>query len=332
MSVRTFCRGGETSQPEWVLPIARELDLVEGALESAVVSDVAVASALSSHLFSAGGKRIRPALVVLSALASGGQRNDDRIIGLAAASELVHAASLLHDDVVDETSARRGVTTANAIWGNKLSVLGGDFLLSKGFGLLSGIGDSEIFSALSATAVLMSESEMLQAASDGSPQAWRENYWRIIRGKTASLTGSCCECGAILAGAEAGTRRALADYGQSFGLAFQITDDLLDITGDSARTGKDIGTDLINGKFTLPVLLAMEKQPSLSALMASGFCKSEEAEKIAGVVIESGAAAEARCTAVRYAKDANACLVALPDSEYRSALQALAESVIDREV
>jgi octaprenyl-diphosphate synthase len=300
-------------------------------LGSVVASDVAVASDLSLHLFSAGGKRVRPALVILSALACGGSE-DDRVISLAAATELVHSASLLHDDVVDETSARRGVATANAMWGNKLSVLGGDLLLSKAFSLLAGIGNSEILSALSATAVLMSESEMLQAASEGSIESWREYYWRIIRGKTASLTGSCCECGAILRGASPATRRALAGYGHTFGLAFQITDDLLDITGDPARTGKDIGTDLIHGKFTLPVLLAAERRPELLELVGSGLCTCEEAERIAAIVLESGAADEARRKAVEYGEEACRQLGEIPHSDYRSALEALAVSVIDREV
>ena len=324
-------------QPEWVSVIASELDLVECKLETTVTSDVPVAFDLSIHLFSAGGKRIRPVLTILSALASGDNVDIDRVINLAVATELVHTASLVHDDVVDETKERRGVSTANNEWGNKLSVLGGDFLLSKGFSLLASDGDADVLRVLSSTAVKMTESEILQAASEGSLASWEREYWRIIDGKTAAFMGACCECGAILTRAGSDLRRALSEYGTQLGIAFQITDDLLDIAGNPAQTGKDIGTDLTNGKFTLPVLLALrnmneDDRRDLLSSVQGGSLAREDARRIAKLVADCGAVEMAREVACNHAKNACEQLADVRPSEYKSALEALASSVINRDV
>jgi octaprenyl-diphosphate synthase len=316
--------------------IAPQLELVERTLEHVVASDVSTASELALHLFSAGGKRIRPALLILSALASGGDPEDDRFIRLAAAAELVHTASLIHDDVVDKTTERRGRSTANGIWGNRASVLGGDYLVSKAFTVLAGVGDTEIMEVLSAAAVRMTESEMLQAESEGSMQLWEANYWRIIGGKTAAFMGVCCECGAMAGLASVQVRRALLDYGTALGLAFQITDDLLDMSGDPAISGKDTGTDLTHGKFTLPVLLAIrdcgnEDREPLRTVLKKGRLTSEEAREAADVVISCGAAETARQSALGYVESACSCLEVLPKSDYAGALNALARSIVDRE-
>lgn len=316
--------------PAWARPISTQLDLVETTLDAVAASDVSVATDMSSRLFAAGGKRIRPALALLSALANGADGSDERLIDFAASTELVHSASLLHDDVVDETRARRGVLTANATWGNKLSVLGGDFLLSKAFALLARVRNLDILSALSSSAVAMTEGEMLQAASEGSLQAWQENYWRIIRGKTAALMGACCECGAILAGTDPTVRESMASFGIEIGLAFQITDDLLDISGDPAVTGKEIGADLTNGKFTLPILLALERCPEEAAKLSSGEATAAEAKRLATLAVECGAAEAARRMAVDHVQSARSQLASLPASEYTAALDLLASSLADR--
>lgn len=336
MSAYVLNTGYPEPQPEVILPIASHLDLVERKLEEAAASEVSVASDLSVHLFSAGGKRVRPSLVILSALASGAEPTDERIVDLAAAAELVHTASLVHDDVVDETSERRGVATASARWGNKMGVLGGDFLLSKAFSLLADIGDLEVIGVLSSVAVRMTEGEMLQAASEGSLASWESSYWRIIYGKTAAFMGACCRCGAILAGADADQRHILSEYGEQLGLAFQITDDLLDMTGNPARTGKDIGADLMNGKYTLPLLLALQKLEGddrvtvLSAINKSDLTRAE-ARAVAHLVIGCGAAQLAREAALYRAELASAQLGRLAASEYIAALESLAASVAARE-
>lgn len=313
------------------------MQMVEDRLDAITVSEVEVASDISTKLFSAGGKRIRPKLVILSALACGG-RDYTRMVDLAAAAELIHTASLVHDDVIDETIERRGVATANARWGNKLSVLGGDFLLSKAFSLISGIGDHEILRVLSANAVRMSEAEMLQVMCEGNLKLWDANYWRIVEGKTASFMSACCECGAILAGADGLTRAMLAGYGNQLGMAFQITDDLLDILGDPSVTGKAIGTDIINGKFTLPLLLAAKNENMadqcrklLSESKDNGGLSPDGLETIVRLIVESGAAEEARRTALDCARSACDRLSGIPSSSYTDALCDLAMSIASRE-
>ncbi|MCL5104955.1 MAG: polyprenyl synthetase family protein [Armatimonadetes bacterium] len=325
----------ENARPGWMAPIASQLDLVERKLEATVTSEAQPAFEMAIHLFSAGGKRIRPALVLLSACAAGAEAGDPRAINLAASTELVHMASLVHDDVVDETSERRGVATANAKWGNKLSVLGGDFLLSKSFTLLAADGDFDVLRVLSSMAVGMTESEVLQASSDGSIAAWEENYWQIIRGKTAEFMGACCECGAIVAGADERVRAAMIEYGLQLGFAFQITDDILDIEGNPARTGKPVGTDLIHGKFTLPVLLALqsfdsEARRTFLASVNSGSMSADSVREVVQQVIASGAVEMARERALRFAEQAMEQLKAIPTSPYSDALEMLAESVIGR--
>lgn len=310
-----------------------ELERVERTLESVIDSDVAPAFELSMHLLSAGGKRIRPSLLMLSALACG-ECDLDRMANLAAATELVHMASLVHDDVVDETRERRGASTASEVYGNKISVLGGDYLLSKAFHLLSMHGSPEIFKALSGTAVQMTESEMLQASGEGDLSVWEAHYWRIIHGKTADFLGSCCECGALLAGADQQTRESLREYGIQLGLAFQITDDVLDIAGDRALTGKETGTDLMHGKFTLPVLLALrdgDDDGSLRESLAKGWLSRPEAERVAAKVIAHGGLDSARLAAIDCTDAGIKQLSGLARSKYTDALSALAGFVISRE-
>jgi octaprenyl-diphosphate synthase len=319
--------------PGWSSTVAMELERVERTLESVLNSDISSAYDLSMRLLTSGGKRIRPSLLVICALASG-ECDPDRMAYLAAATELVHMASLVHDDVVDETHERRGASTASECYGNKISVLGGDYLLSKAFYLLSTHGSPEILRALSGTAVQMTESEILQASGEGDLSVWEANYWRIIHGKTADFMGSCCESGAYLAGADQQTRESLREYGVQLGLAFQITDDVLDIAGDRALTGKETGTDLMHGKFTLPVLLALrdgDQDGSLREALAKGWLTPSEAEEVAARVIACGGLDSARLAAVDCADAAVKQLSGVTRSEYTDALSALAGFVISRE-
>jgi len=317
--------------------VAALTQMVEDRLAAITASEIEVAYDISTRLFSAGGKRVRPTLVILSALACG-SCDYARMVDLAAAVELTHTASLVHDDVIDETAERRGIATANIRWGNKLSVLGGDFLLSKAFSLISGIGDHDVLQVLSANAVRMSEAEMLQAICEGDLKLWNANYWRIVEGKTASFMAACCECGAILAGADGLTRAMLSGYGNQLGIAFQITDDLLDILGDPSVTGKAIGTDLVHGKFTLPLLFALKDESVanqceklLSESKNNGGLSSESLQTIVRLIIESGAAEEARRMALDCARNACDRLGGIPSSDYKDALCALAMSIANRE-
>lgn len=326
----------EYAKPQWMTAAGPYLSMVERRIQESVQSDVPVALALSSHLHSAGGKRIRPALTILSALATNPSSDMDRVINFATSVEMVHMASLVHDDVIDEARERRGAQTANAIWGNKLSVLGGDFLLAKAFSILALDSDAQIIRVLSNTAVLMTESEILQASSEGNLADWQANYWNIIRGKTAAFMSTCCECGAIIAEVPDHLRNAVAEYGMQIGFAFQITDDLLDICGDPAITGKELGTDLMNGKFTLPILLALDElnpktRLQLTKLASDGISRAR-AEELAREVVESGAAGKARQQAADCAQKALNQLTDLPDSEYKTALAHLAVSLTNRNV
>ena len=325
----------DASNRKWAGSIASELRLVEKKLQASVTSQVPQAQDIASHLLNAGGKRIRPALVLLSAFASKKNVDNDRVVGLAAATELVHMASLVHDDVVDETSERRGVATASSKWGNKLSVLGGDFLLSKAFSILATDGDMKLISVLSEMAAKMAESEMLQAASEGDLAAWEKNYWEIIKGKTANFMSACCECGAVTAGADDAARAALREYGLQIGLAFQITDDLLDISGDAAETGKETGSDLCQGKFTLPILIALrtldeDRKSKILSVINSGTISKEDARAISESIIECGAVEEARNSAAEFAASAVRQLYMMPETIYKQSLVMLAQSIIER--
>jgi len=325
----------ENASLVWTSPIKSELELVETRLRTAVESDVSTALDISMHLFASGGKRIRPALTILSALASGTVRDKCSLIDIATAAELFHTASLIHDDVVDETSERRGRATAASQWGNKISVLGGDFLLARTFFLLAGVGNVEVFDILSRTAARMTECEILQACSEGDVDSWMANYWQIIEGKTAAFLSGCCECGAVLSNADRGIRDALSRYGFHVGIAFQITDDVLDIAGDPAQTGKDYAADLAQGKFTLPVILALSraeqfKKESLQNQLRKGYLCADEARKVAELVIETGAIQAAQDEAQHHTRLATQQLSLLPPSEYRSALESFADLVTDR--
>lgn len=323
----------QSSLPDWAAPIARELGMVERTLEATMCSDVPTAYDLSIGLLTAGGKRVRPALVILSAMASG-EHDAETMFRIAAAAELTHMASLVHDDVVDETRERRGARTANESWGNKISVLGGDYLLSKAFQLLVANGGPDVLRVLSATAVRMTESEILQASAEGDLSLWEANYWRIIRDKTAYFLGACCECGGYIGGADDETRERLREYGVQLGLAFQITDDVLDIAGDPAVTGKATGSDLTQGKYTLPVLLALRDSAdavSLRSMLMTGQLTRGEAALVATRVIECGAVESARGVAVECVDKAREQLCGVAASDYTRALDALADFVIGRE-
>ncbi|MGI6294624.1 MAG: polyprenyl synthetase family protein [Armatimonadota bacterium] len=332
MSVSFLHSGRDLTGGEWAAAIADELNLVERTLQSAIDSDIATAYELSNHLLTAGGKRIRPSLLILSALACE-DCDRQRMAYLAASTELVHMASLVHDDVIDETRERRGSSTAGERYGNKISVLGGDYLLSKAFNLLCTHGSLEIMGALSATAVAMTESEILQASGEGDLAVWEADYWRIIHGKTADFMGSCCECGAMLAGADAPVRAALREYGTQLGLAFQITDDVLDLTGNREITGKEIGTDLLHGKFTLPVLMALRSKgsgPYLRELLSKPTLTMSDIEQVSAIIIDSGGLQSAKSAASDCAQAALKHLSAIPQSVYKDALTALAAFVISR--
>ena len=230
---------------------------VEGLLGDEIRSDVKAAYAISGHTLSAGGKRLRPALVVLAAHAVRQLFSAHTVFASAAAAELIHMASLIHDDVVDGSEERRGRPTANAQFGNQISVLVGDYLLAKSIYLAAREGNIDVICVFSKVTVGLSEGEVLQITAKGDVDTSEETYLTIIQKKTAGFIAGCCEVGAMLAGAAPEQVDALTRYGLNCGLAFQIADDLLDYTGDPHKTGKPQCGDLREGKMTLPLILTL---------------------------------------------------------------------------
>src|SRR5687768_14737859 len=235
-----------------------DLAAIEDRLNREIASDVRSVYSLSGHVLCAGGKRLRPAMVALSAQAINSNADSARVQTVGAAVELVHMATLVHDDVVDDTSTRRGHPTANAVFGNGIAVLTGDYLLAKAMRLLALDGDLRIIRTVSDITIEMSEGEVMELAAAGDPNLSLASYFEILRKKTAVFVEGCCRCGALIAGADSEREAALAQYGYHLGMAFQIADDLLDYTGDPSVTGKPLGSDLRDGRATLPFLYALQ--------------------------------------------------------------------------
>lgn len=327
--------GMKSSIPLFLLPIEGELRRVEELLRAELSSAVQTVAAASRHILDAGGKRLRPSLVLLSAHACRGGFDCERAARIAASTELIHMATLMHDDVIDGSDSRRGRTTPNAIWGNQVSVLTGDYMLAKAFSLLAPDGDTGITQALSCATVAMAEGEISQIESRGDWSAPAERYLSIIRDKTASFMSACCRIGAILAGGYQPAVEGLAQYGLNLGMAFQITDDLLDLVGDPVQTGKPVGADIREGKLTMPLILVLETagtadRAALEQIIRGG-AASEDIEFVQKLAVQTGAVGGTRETAAQYIEQAVEHLEALPASEARNCLEELARHVLQRE-
>ncbi len=220
---------------------------------SRVKSEIPLIHNIASHIIASGGKRIRPALTLISAQLCGYE--GARHIALAAAVEFIHTATLLHDDVVDESKVRRGLATANEVFGNKASILVGDFLLSQAFQLMVADGSLKVLKILSDAAAVIAKGEVMQLMTEGEPETTIQKYLQVISSKTAILFASACELGAVVAGQD-GCEERLREFGIYIGIAFQLTDDALDYTADESKLGKTVGDDFREGKVTLPVILA----------------------------------------------------------------------------
>jgi octaprenyl-diphosphate synthase len=236
--------------------VAPELALVDAEISQALSTDRGEIAAMAAHLAAYSGKKLRPALVVLIGKACGG---DGRLVRLGACVELVHLATLVHDDVIDGAEMRRNIDTVNAKWTNYDAVLLGDIVFSRSINLLARLGDARCLDVLTRATSTLCEGEILQNAHRNDAALDEALYYRIITDKTAVLYGAACELAAHIAGASDAAVRALRTYGLELGVAFQIIDDCLDLTGDEAVVGKSLGTDLRNGKMTLPVMLLLRK-------------------------------------------------------------------------
>jgi octaprenyl-diphosphate synthase len=308
---------------------------VERALPGLAEGGPGVAAEAARHLLRAGGKRVRPLLVVLSARAAGCVRSRGLAEeALAQAAELVHAATLLHDDVLDDGRMRRGLPAARVLWGNAASVLGGDFLLVRALELTAQAGVPGALDELLQAIGRMIDGEALQLAHRGRADLDAAGYHAVVDGKTASLFAWCGRAGARLADAPAPIVEALGDYGLHLGRAFQIVDDVLDVEGDPRALGKSVLVDLHEGKLTLPVLYALDATPSLRSRLAACACEGPAAdaltEAVVDAVIASHAAQRARRDAVAETGLAEAALAPLGSSLFADALRHIARELCAR--
>lgn len=296
-------------------------------------SHVDMVPELARYLIESGGKRLRPMLTVAAAHLFGGQGG--HAVNFAAAVEFMHNATLLHDDVVDESDMRRGKPAARMVWGNKASILVGDFLLGQAFMMMVETGNIAALGVLSAASAVMAEGEVFQLAKTGDLATTQADYAEVIRAKTAVLFEAACEVGAMSGGADAAGRAALARYGLELGMAFQLVDDALDYGGESGTLGKNVGDDLREGKMTLPVIIALaEGSEAERAIIAKALGNAEasdlEVQQVVAIFGRHNALARTIAKAHSHAQLAIAALDPLPESEMKAILAAVVDQSVGR--
>ncbi len=312
----------------WLL-VEGDMHAVETRLCEQMDSPIGRIPEVGTHLLGAGGKRLRPLLSVLVGRAS--EADMEQAVAAGCAAELIHTATLFHDDVVDTGSVRRGRPAARMIYGNGVAVLVGDFCLARGLDLVASTNSIAMVRSLAATVTEMAEGEVAQLEGAGNPDASIATYLRVVDRKTASLMAWCARVGGVLPG---GLDLALGRFGRALGRAFQIVDDILDCSTDEGTTGKSGGRDLQEGKLTLPVLLACEANPDLRARIRDALGEqgipADKARAILATVRVAGGVERARRRALAFADEAVAELAALPASPYREALAELPRLSVDR--
>ncbi|MBX3619335.1 MAG: octaprenyl diphosphate synthase [Rhizobacter sp.] len=311
--------------------MAPEMKEVDAVIQRRLASDVVLVNQISHYIVSAGGKRIRPMLVLLfaNALGFGGRERFE----LAAVVEFIHTATLLHDDVVDESALRRGRATANALFGNAASVLVGDFLYSRAFQMMVSVDRLRVLDVLADATNVIAEGEVLQLMNMHDPDLAVDDYLKVIRFKTAKLFEASARLGAVLADADQVTEEACAAYGRHLGTAFQLVDDLLDYEGSTSELGKNVGDDLREGKPTLPLLIAMERASDLDRLMIRHSIEQGEVSRlqdIVAIVRSTGALDATRDAARSEAEKARLNLASLPRTNYREALLEFCARSVER--
>ena len=311
---------------------AADMGDVDTLIRARLSSDVVLINQIAEHIVAAGGKRLRPMLHLLAARAAGYAGRDH--LQLAAVVEFIHTATLLHDDVVDESDLRRGRKTANALWGNAASVLVGDFLYSRSFQLMVELDRVAVMRILADTTNAIAEGEVLQLLHVHNPDTDEAAYLRVIERKTAVLFAAATRLGAVLSDASPATEQAMSEYGLALGYAFQIADDVLDYTADAEALGKNLGDDLAEGKATLPVIHAMQHGDATTrARIREAIEQGDTAAmpEIVAAIRACGSLAYSERRARDYAEAAIAALAPLPDNEYVAALRALAHYAVDRD-
>ncbi len=284
------------------------------------------------YIIDSGGKRLRPLVCLLAARALGYQGQHH--LTMAAVVEFLHTATLLHDDVVDASNLRRGRATVNAVWGNAPSVLVGDFLISRAFQMIVGVGNMKILQIISDATNLIAEGEVLQLVNCRNPETSEDSYFRVIHYKTAKMFEAAAQSGAVLAGPSEAQELALANYAASVGSAFQLVDDVLDYTGNAETMGKNVGDDLAEGKPTLPLIHAIRHAAPSKAQVIKDAIRNgglDHLQEIVQTVQECGALDYTLRRAREKVQDAKDQLIVLPDSHYKEALLALADLAIQRD-
>ena len=328
MSVATM----PPSQNSIASTIAADMAAVDMVIRHQLQSDVPLVNQIAEYIIGAGGKRIRPVLVLLMANAYGIRSSHHH--QLAAVIEFIHTATLLHDDVVDESSLRRGRQTANALFGNAASVLVGDFVYSRAFQMMVAIDDMRVMRILADATNVIAEGEVLQLLNMHDPDVTEARYLQVIRSKTAKLFEAAAEIGALIAGASDAGVRAAAEYGRSIGTAFQLIDDVLDYSGDANAIGKNVGDDLREGKPTLPLIYLMDHgTPAQRALVRTCIETGDEQhfKEILSLITTSGALDYTRQQAIASATTAEAALALLPDSQFKTSLIDLCSFAVHRD-
>ncbi len=315
--------------------ISSELQQVEAEFERQARSNVQVIAYLGEYLRASGGKRVRPALAILSNYAVGGDGARYSSIRMATVMEFLHTATLVHDDIIDKADTRRNRPTVNALYGNDTAVLMGDWLYMSAFETSLAERSLPILDILTSVTRKMTEGELLQLTLLGHAEVSEAQYLDVLKRKTAYLFSACCEIGAILGGANDKQQTALREYGLNLGTAFQLIDDLLDFTASEAQLGKAAGADLLGGKVTLPLIYLLETEPEavemIKAVLRDGTYNSVDQNDLREAVARTGALEKARARANEYAENSRTALDDLPDSDYCESLRALPSYVLDRD-
>jgi octaprenyl-diphosphate synthase len=311
--------------------VADDMREVDALIRHRLASDVLLINQIGEHIIAAGGKRLRPALLLIAAGALGCKGRDRH--QLAAVIEFIHTATLLHDDVVDESDLRRGRETANALWGNAASVLVGDFLYSRSFQLMVELERPVVMRILADTTNAIAEGEVLQLLHVHNPDTDEAAYLRVVERKTAVLFAAATRLGAVLAGADAATEQAMHEYGLQLGYAFQIADDVLDYQGNATALGKNLGDDLAEGKATLPLIHAIANSaPAQRARLREIIVQGEAGafDEVLAAIEACDGLGHATRRAQAYADAAEQALDGLPENTWLAALRGLARYAVQR--